>query len=92
MKHGTLSPRDLRSVRLELEREHQRFDEHDARRERYTLALDRLAEGRYGICETCGDGISADRLLAIPETSVCVSCSSRNAPRRVHRFATINGD
>lgn len=93
MKHSTLSPRDLRQVRSELEREHQRFAEHDARRERYALALGRLADGRYGICESCGDRISPDRLLAIPETSQCVTCSSRSAPAlRVPQLATIHGD
>lgn len=92
MKQGTLSARDVRAVRSELEREYQRFGEHDARRERYALALGRLTEGRYGICETCGDRISPDRLLAIPETSQCVVCSARGASRqRVPQFATANG-
>jgi RNA polymerase-binding transcription factor DksA len=89
MKHNTLSPRELRVVRAELERERERFAEHDPRRERYGLALERLTDGRYGVCESCGEAISSERLLAIPETAHCVACSSRAAPAsRVRQLAT----
>jgi RNA polymerase-binding transcription factor DksA len=91
-KYNGMSKIDLREVRTELEREHHRFGEHDVRRERYARALDRLAEGRYGICEACGDAISPARLLAIPETPHCVACSARAAPLRARQFATLNGD
>ena len=88
MRRNTLSSREMRAVRAELEQERDRFTEHDARRERYALALERIADGRYGICESCGTDISADRLLAIPETSRCLTCSARGAPvRRVHQLA-----
>lgn len=46
MKHSTLSYRHLREVRSELERERERFTEHDPRLETYALALGRLADGR----------------------------------------------
>jgi len=42
-------------------------------------ALGRLAEGRYGICITCGGEIGADRLAIIPESVYCVACKSRSA-------------
>jgi RNA polymerase-binding transcription factor DksA len=93
MKHNTLSPRDLREVRSELEREQRRYAEHDDRRERYTRALERLADGQYGICAGCGRAIPPDRLLAIPETSRCVGCSSRGASApRFRQLATVHGD
>jgi RNA polymerase-binding protein DksA len=37
-------------------------------------ALDRLAEGTYGICESCGVEIAAGRLEAIPTSTLCVAC------------------
>lgn len=37
-------------------------------------ALARLADGRYGTCETCGRHIPLARLRAIPETALCVTC------------------
>jgi DnaK suppressor protein len=38
-------------------------------------ALERLAEGDYGICESCGRPIDPDRLEILPRTSLCVNCA-----------------
>lgn len=38
-------------------------------------ALARIREGRYGICETCGDPIPRARLEAIPWASLCRDCA-----------------
>ena len=35
------------------------------------------AEGRYGVCEDCGQPISAERLEVLPESTRCVGCQSR---------------
>lgn len=35
-------------------------------------ALRRIEEGRFGLCETCGDPIEADRLLANPVERFCI--------------------
>ncbi|MEU6817123.1 TraR/DksA C4-type zinc finger protein [Streptomyces sp. NPDC046860] len=43
-------------------------------------ALSRLAEGGYGICETCGTKISPERLDIRPATTQCVGCAGA-APR-----------
>ena len=40
-------------------------------------ALERLAAGEYGICERCGERIGAERLEAIPWSTLCVRCASR---------------
>jgi len=40
-------------------------------------ALQAMADGEYGICESCGDDISVKRLLARPVTSLCIACKSR---------------
>ncbi|MBA8816267.1 RNA polymerase-binding transcription factor DksA [Microbacterium halimionae] len=39
-------------------------------------ALERLSSGLYGICETCGRPIPADRLAVRPFATQCVSCAS----------------
>ena len=37
-------------------------------------ALQRIEEGTYGTCETCGKPISEERLEAIPYTTQCIDC------------------
>jgi RNA polymerase-binding protein DksA len=37
-------------------------------------ALRRIAEGTFGICETCGQPISEERLEAIPYATQCIDC------------------
>ncbi|MFB9181558.1 TraR/DksA family transcriptional regulator [Dactylosporangium sucinum] len=39
-------------------------------------ALDRLASGRYGTCETCSQEIPVARLAAFPAVTLCVACKS----------------
>ncbi|QFU77028.1 TraR/DksA family transcriptional regulator [Halioglobus maricola] len=39
------------------------------------VALDKLADGTYGLCESCGSDIGEGRLKAIPEATRCVSCA-----------------
>lgn len=34
-------------------------------------ALTKIEEGRYGLCETCGEGIETDRLEANPAARTC---------------------
>ena len=37
-------------------------------------ALQRIAEGTFGICATCGQPISEERLEAIPYATQCIDC------------------
>jgi RNA polymerase-binding protein DksA len=37
-------------------------------------ALQRIDEGTFGICETCGQSISEERLEAIPYATQCIDC------------------
>lgn len=39
------------------------------------LALVRLEQGAYGLCETCGGEISQERLDILPYTAVCRLCA-----------------
>ena len=47
-----------------------------------TEAHRRLASGSYGTCESCRADIDTDRLLARPESRLCVACATSRGPRR----------
>lgn len=40
-----------------------------------TAALERIANGSYGICENCGEKIGQARLEIVPEATRCVDCA-----------------
>ncbi|HHP7233497.1 MAG TPA: RNA polymerase-binding protein DksA [Desulfobacterales bacterium] len=40
-------------------------------------ALERIENGTFGICESCGEEISIKRLKARPVTSHCIECKSK---------------
>jgi DnaK suppressor protein len=40
-------------------------------------ALTRIKIGKYGACEKCGKMIDTDRLMIMPETTVCVTCEKK---------------
>lgn len=40
-----------------------------------TQALERIADGSYGRCTTCGSTIPAERLEAIPTVDHCARCA-----------------
>jgi len=42
------------------------------------IALKKIRDNEYGICEKCGKKISEQRLLAIPETRLCMDCENKN--------------
>jgi len=39
-------------------------------------ALDRIENGTFGICESCGRPISEKRLMARPVTTQCIECKT----------------
>ena len=39
-------------------------------------ALNRIEDGSYGICESCGKDVGEARLAAVPEATRCVDCAS----------------
>ena len=45
-------------------------------------ALARIEAGTYGICSSCGGEIAAERLEALPTTTVCVACKAAGPLRR----------
>jgi DnaK suppressor protein len=40
-------------------------------------ALERIGNGTFGICESCGEEISLKRLEARPVTTLCIECKTR---------------
>ena len=40
-------------------------------------ALERIETGTYGICESCGEEISEERLEARPVTTLCIECKTK---------------
>ena len=40
-------------------------------------ALTRIRIGTYGVCENCGRMIDTDRLMVVPEATVCVKCEKK---------------
>lgn len=49
------------------------LDETDTR---VIRALEKLADGTYGICDRCGEPIATARLRAMPESVLCIACAA----------------
>ena len=41
------------------------------------VAMRRQAEGRYGICDGCGEQIDPERLAVRPQATTCVACQRK---------------
>jgi RNA polymerase-binding transcription factor DksA len=50
--------------------------------EKIEQALARIGAGRFGCCEACGDAIEAERLDALPYTTLCLADARRRARPR----------
>lgn len=76
---GTDDEHDPDGATLAWEREHVAALLTGAREHlaRIQAALTRLDEGRYGLCETCGQPIDPARLAARPATPSCLNCAGR---------------
>ena len=46
------------------------------------VALDKIDEGGYGVCDRCGKNIPKARLEVIPWAALCVTCKSGGLSRR----------
>jgi DnaK suppressor protein len=40
-------------------------------------ALQRIEDGAFGICDSCGDDIDIERLKARPVTTLCIECKRK---------------
>lgn len=41
------------------------------------IALGKISENEYGLCNRCGDDISPQRLSIVPEAALCLSCQEK---------------
>jgi RNA polymerase-binding transcription factor DksA len=51
--------------------------------EKLEAALQRMAEGTYGLCEVCGQAIEPERLAALPTAALCIACARQGAQPRL---------
>lgn len=49
------------------------------------MALRRIYDKSYGLCQICGKQISQKRLMAIPYARYCISCQSEEEKRKRKR-------
>ncbi len=42
-----------------------------------SMALEKIGQGSYGVCEVCGKTIDEERLLACPEAKTCLKCHQK---------------
>ena len=76
---GTDDEHDPEGATLAFERQHTAALLEQAREQLGAVdaALARLAAGRYGVCDRCGQPIGEDRLAARPAALTCVRCAAR---------------
>ncbi len=41
-------------------------------------ALRRIIENNFGVCVSCGENITEDRLETVPWTTLCIKCKTEN--------------
>jgi RNA polymerase-binding protein DksA len=44
-------------------------------------ALSHIDEGTYGVCDSCGNPVGKNRLMAVPHATLCMSCKQREERR-----------
>jgi DnaK suppressor protein len=49
--------------------------------EKSNKALEKIEQGSYGICESCGEPIDPDRLAALPHALMCIACKKAEERR-----------
>lgn len=52
-------------------------DEANADHREILRAIERLRDGSYGVCRSCGSPIGRARLDAVPTTQLCIDCARR---------------
>jgi len=74
---GTDDEHDPEGATLAFERQHAAALLEAAREQVAALdaALRRLEEGRYGVCDRCGQAVGAERLAARPAATTCIGCA-----------------
>lgn len=74
-------PADVASETFEREKDLAMAEAAEATLGRVNSALDKLDHGTYGVCDSCGRPISAQRLEALPFATLCLECQERSEMR-----------
>ncbi len=45
-------------------------------------ALARIENGKYGICDSCGNPIGDERMEAMPHATLCINCQAKLEKKR----------
>jgi len=54
------------------------------------LALKRLADDKYGLCEECGEEIGVERLMVIPFAFLCKDCQETKEHETMRRRRLVS--
>jgi RNA polymerase-binding transcription factor DksA len=65
-------PGDIGTETFEREKDFSLLEQLEAEIGDLDLALRKVEEGTYGLCEICGEPIDPDRLEAVPGTRTCI--------------------
>lgn len=77
-----VEPVDEAQVRMQ-SHTHGAMQFHDEERlTRVRAAIQRIEDGRYGVCAACGGAIAPERLDAKPEAAFCIECERRHEKER----------
>jgi len=69
-------PADIASETYEREKDHGLLELYEFELEKVNDALERYQEGKFGICDTCGQMIEPRRLERMVNTTLCFKCAS----------------
>jgi DnaK suppressor protein len=75
------SPADTATVRLLNDLALEAAGHNAAQLRLIKRAIDKLDNGSYGACDTCGNPIGFSRLQARPEARLCIACQTRAEKR-----------
>ncbi len=70
-------PAELGTDAFERERDLASRDEVEELLEEIEIALRKIEEGTYGLCDACGKPISPARLEALPYAALCLDCQNQ---------------
>jgi len=70
-------PADLASETFEREKDLALEGNLEDMLEKINVALEKLEDGTYGVCDSCGAEINANRLEVLPWASLCLLCQDR---------------
>jgi RNA polymerase-binding protein DksA len=57
--------------------------------DKINLAIKKLNEGTYGICESCGERIAVARLKALPFANKCIQCQEQDEQEGKYTVAAV---